>query len=102
MALESLMFNESLTDTMLAPFTAMALTLGIAVFVVLGIAVYTYTALTLMTIAKKLGHKYAWLAWIPFASMALVLQLGNFHWAWVFLILIPIAGPVALGLQLWF
>ncbi len=59
---------------------------------------YVYMALTLSTIAKKLNHTDPWLAWIPIANLALILQLGNFHWAWVFLILIPILGWIPLGI----
>jgi hypothetical protein len=60
------------------------------------IALYVYTSLALMTIAQKLNHPNPWLAWIPFANIALVLQLGNFHWAWTFLLLIPILGWIPL------
>jgi len=65
-------------------------------FIILGIALYVYFALALQTIAKKLGHKYPWLAWIPFANEALILQIGEFHWALIFLILIPIFGWIAI------
>ena len=63
---------------------------------VLVIAIYVYTALAWSTIAKKLKYKRPWLAWIPFANCAMMLQLGGFHWAWVFLALIPIFGWIAL------
>jgi hypothetical protein len=59
------------------------------------IVIYVYYAITLMTIGKKLKYKRPWLAWIPFANIAMIFQLGGFHWAWVFLILIPIAGIIA-------
>jgi hypothetical protein len=72
------------------------LALGIAVAIIIGLALYIYTALAWMTIAKKLKHKYPWLAWIPFANVCLMLQLGGFHWAWIFLFLIPILGWLAL------
>ena len=49
-----------------------------------------------MTIARKLKYKHPWLAWIPIAATAMRLQLGKFHWAWVFLIFIPIFGWIAL------
>ena len=58
----------------------------------LGAGSYIYTSLALMTIAKKLSHPRPWLAWIPFANTALILQMGGFHWAWVFLFLVPFAG----------
>lgn len=66
-------------------------------FVIIALAVYVYFALALQTIARKLKHKNPWLAWIPIVNGALVLQLGGFHWAWIFLILIPFAGWLALA-----
>lgn len=59
-------------------------------------AVYVYFALVMQTISRKLRHPKPWLAWIPFANIALVLQLGKFHWGWTFLILVPILGMIAL------
>lgn len=70
--------------------------LGVVAMVVIFLALYVYTSLALMTIAKKLKYKNPWIAWIPIANTAMILQLGKFHWAWIFLILIPIVGWVAL------
>jgi hypothetical protein len=73
---------------------------GLGIFVgIIVIAFYVYSALAWMTIAKKLKHPHPWLAWIPVANGAMVLQLGRFHWAWIFLILIPILGWIALGVM---
>jgi len=69
--------------------------LGI-LMVLIAVAIYIYFALSLMTIGKKLRYKKSWLAWIPVANISMILQMGKFHWAWVFLILIPIAGWIAL------
>ena len=81
-------------------FTAGALGALFGALLVLGIiiaiAVYVYFALAWQTIAKKLKYKTPWLAWIPFANISMILQLGGFHWAWIFLVLIPIAGWIAL------
>jgi hypothetical protein len=63
----------------------------------IGIAVYVYYALAYSTIARKLKHKQPWLAWIPFANLSLILMLGGFHWAYVFLMLVPILGWIALA-----
>lgn len=60
------------------------------------IVAYVYFALVMQTISQKLKHPKPWLAWIPFANIAQVLQLGKFHWAWTFLILVPILGMIAL------
>ncbi len=72
------------------------LSLGIAAIILVSLAVYIYVALSWMTIGKKLKYKYSWLAWIPMANIAMVFQLGGFHWAWIFLGLIPIIGWIAL------
>lgn len=60
------------------------------------LAIYIYTSMAWMTIAQSLKYKKAWIAWIPIANMAMMLQIAGFHWAWVFLILIPVAGWLAL------
>jgi hypothetical protein len=72
------------------------LAIGIFLMVVVLAAFYVYFSLAWMTIARKLKYKKAWLAWIPVANIAMMLQLGGFHWAWVFLILIPILGWIPL------
>jgi|GEM_PF-7064359 len=71
----------------------LGLTLGILVFVFLIIfATFVYYALAWMTLGKKLKYSRPWLAWIPFANISMMLQMGGFHWAWVFLVLLPIFG----------
>jgi len=70
--------------------------LGIALVIVLVVAVYVYHSLAWYKIGKKLNYKRSWLAWVPVANVAMWLQMGGFHWAWVFLILIPILGWIAL------
>lgn len=70
--------------------------IGIVFMILLMAAVYVYFALAWSTIAKKLKYKKAWLAWVPVANVAMILQLGGFNWAWIFLIFIPILGWVAL------
>ena len=72
------------------------LALGFFIIFLLSIAIYAYTAFAWMTIAKKQKYKHPWLAWIPFANVAMILQLAGFHWAWVFLFLLPIFGWIAL------
>jgi len=59
------------------------------------VAVYVYTALTLMTVAKRLKDKQPWLAWIPIANMVLLARLAKMHWWPVLLVigaLIPVVG----------
>lgn len=64
---------------------------------VLVLALYVYTSLAWMTIAKKLGRgDVAWVMWIPLVNFGLILSLGGFHWAFVFLLLIPLLGWIPL------
>lgn len=74
------------------------LAMGIMALTMMMLAVYVYSALAWSTIAKKLRYDKPWLAWIPIANVALVLQLGGFHWAWTFLIVIPIVGWIAIAI----
>jgi len=64
------------------------------------VALYIYHALAWKRIAMKLGHKKPWLAWIPFASSAMRLQLGGFTWQWILLVLIPVLGWITLFVML--
>ncbi len=74
------------------------LVIGVIIFM---IALYAYQALAWMTIAKRQKHKYPWLAWIPFAATAMRLQMGGFHWAWVFLWIFPPAAIVLVTIAIW-
>ncbi|MFH1325154.1 MAG: hypothetical protein ABIH49_00090 [archaeon] len=69
---------------------------GKIIFPILSFSIYIYFALAFMTIAKKLKYDKPWLAWIPIANFAMILSLGGFYWAWVFLIFIPLFGWIAL------
>jgi len=69
----------------------------IALLIVIGL--YVYYALAWMTIAKKRKYKYPWMAWIPFANIAMWLEMGGFAWQWIFLLFIPIAGWIAVGIM---
>ena len=88
---------ESLS-VVLDPFSgAMGAAVGaiIMFLVIFFLAYYIFSSLAMMAIAKKIGTKNPWLAWIPIANLAMILQLGGFNWAWIFLLLIPLAGWLA-------
>lgn len=70
--------------------------LGVALVLAIMLGFYIYFSAAWMTIANKLRYKRSWLAWIPIANISMMLQLGGFHWAWVFLVLIPVFGWIAL------
>lgn len=97
------MLNETIANTIPEAYrqamvggaiSAVLLALG-AILVLIALAFYVYHSWAWMVIAKKRKHKHPWLAWIPFAASAMRLQLGGFHWAWVFLFLIPVLGWIA-------
>ena len=67
-----------------------------AIFFIFIAAIYVYSSLAWYKIARKLKYKSPWIAWIPIANWAMILQLGGFHWAWIFLVLIPILGWIPL------
>ena len=60
------------------------------------IALYVYTALALMTIARKTKTTPAWLAWIPIGNMVLLSRIAKMHW-WPVLMIIPAFIFLALG-----
>ena len=59
------------------------------------LGIWVYTSLAYMEIAKKLKYKSSGLVWIPFVRGAIILQLGGFSWALIFLLLVPILGWIA-------
>ena len=66
-----------------------------ALVLVIVLALYVYTSFAFSKIAQKTKYKYRWLAWIPIANMAMWFQMAGVHWAWIFLILIPFLGWLA-------
>ena len=89
-------FLEGFTNVFSAGAITALVAVGIFLAIVVSLAFYVYFALAWMTIAKKLNYKHPWLAWIPIANAAMILQLGGFHWAWIFLALVPVVGWIAL------
>ena len=71
--------------------------IGIVLFILaLLIAIYVYSALALMTIAKKTNTPNSWFAWIPILNIYLMMKIADARlWTFIaFLIagLIPIIG----------
>ena len=89
-------FTETFLGGFLGGIAGIFIALGILIVLLLIAVIYVYHALAWLTIATKLKHKRPWLAWIPFASSAMRLQLGKFDWRWIFLVFIPILGWIAL------
>lgn len=95
MALETLGQSE-ISNFFLGSVVGVLVALGITIAILFALGLYIYFALAWKTIADKLKYKKSWLAWIPIANLAMILQLGGFSWAWIFLILIPIVGWLVL------
>lgn len=82
--------------TLMAGGTLASLMIAFGVIVLaFGAIIYIYHAICWSKIAQKKGFKNHWLSWIPFASIAMRLQLGGFSWALIFLLLIPVVGWLA-------
>lgn len=87
--------SEMMLNVMTDPMAIMAVGGMLLAFIILLLAAsYVYFALVLQSLAKKLGYKKTWLAWIPVANLALWPILNKKHWAWVFMFLVPIANLV--------
>ncbi len=82
--------GRAMDPTFMAGYSVMALFVMVLFMFAIVITFYIYFALALKTIATKLNHPNPWMAWIPFVNGALMLQLGGFHWAWIFLGLLPL------------
>ena len=95
-----MILEDELVSWFIGSLVLSLIALGIAFVILVVAAVYVYFAMAWNTIATKLRYKNPWLAWIPFANLSMILQLGKFHWAWVFIILIPFAGWAAIAVLL--
>ncbi|MBR9704521.1 hypothetical protein GOV12_03860 [Candidatus Pacearchaeota archaeon] len=89
-------FLEGFTGGAFGALLVLGIVFLVLIFLLIFLALYIYTSFARMTIARKLKHKYPWLAWIPFAKQAQFLQLGGFHWAWIFLVFLPVIGWITL------
>jgi hypothetical protein len=86
----------SLSGGALAAFILASVALAVCV----GLAIYIYFSFAWMVIGNKMKYKNSWLAWIPFARSAMILELGSFNWALVFLYLVPVLGWIAIFILL--
>ena len=66
--------------------------LVIAILVIISIfltGLYIYSSIAWQRIGLNQKYKCHWMAWIPFARTAMRLEMGGFHWALIFLMLVP-------------
>jgi len=85
-------FGGSVAGGFLGGLIAIGILVGLLIFV----ALYIYNAMAWMAIARKLKYKHVWMVWVPIINLVPVLQLGGFGWGWIFLLLIPVLGWLAL------
>jgi uncharacterized membrane protein len=96
MANEIFNLMNASTDFLLGG-TLGALTAGLIITIAfLALGGYIYHALAWQKIGKNQKYEKPWLAWIPFANVSMILQMGGFNWAWVFLFLVPILGWITI------
>src|SRR6056297_2825598 len=98
---QTLMNGESISVGLKDAFIGGALSSMAIGLIILSLTIsfliyWIYTSFTWMTIARKLKYDKPWLAWIPFARTSMIFELKGFHWALVFLYLIPFLGWLAI------
>ena len=73
----------------------------IAIWIVVFIILYIYISLALMSMAKKTGTPNAWFAWVPILNLILMANIAQMS-AWLlFLLLVPIANLIIIGMLWW-
>lgn len=87
------------TMNMTTLLAAGGILLGLVITLMIGL--YVYSSFAWMSIARKLGFKDAWLAWVPVANLALIPILAGKKWTWVFMFLVPIANIVYYFIWTW-
>ena len=76
------------------------------VFILIALAIYFYSAIALMTIAKKTKIENSWLAFIPIANLFLMANIAKVAW-WTVIIMLAagfvpaIGGVIALAITIW-
>ena len=68
--------------------------MAFVVVLLIMLALYVYMSYSLMVIAKKTNTQPAWLAWVPIASIFLMLMVAKKSLWWFILFFIPLANVV--------
>jgi predicted membrane-bound dolichyl-phosphate-mannose-protein mannosyltransferase len=58
------------------------------------VAIYAFFAMCLQAIAKKTETENAWMAWVPFLNMVLLLHIAGKPTWWIVLFFIPLVNFV--------
>jgi len=101
MGIENLMTGAGMYDAMAGGIFGAIVAIGVMFALVILAAIYIYFALAWTKIAKREKYKNPWMAWIPLLNLAMILQLGGLHWAWIFTAIFPPALLVLIIIASW-
>ncbi len=93
-------FDELIPAVLAGGILGVLIAASLTIILIFAAVFYVYFSFAWMTIADKLKHRHAWLAWVPMVRTALILDLGKLPWPLVFLYLIPVLGWVAIFILL--
>jgi hypothetical protein len=89
-------YDYDTTTDLTGAEAAAAIGIIMGIWGIIMLPLYIYFALTLMTIAKKLGLKNGWFAWIPILNVILMFQCAGLS-PWLFLLIfVPLANIIIL------
>lgn len=89
-------YDYTTTTDLSGAEAAAAIGIIMGIWAIIMLPMYIYFALTLMTIAKKLGLKNGWFAWIPILNIILMFQCAGLS-PWLFLLMfVPLANIIVL------
>ncbi|HDP74080.1 MAG TPA: hypothetical protein ENN46_03960 [Candidatus Woesearchaeota archaeon] len=90
-------YEQMLGAAGLAGFAAVAGAVILGSFLVS----YLFIAVTFYFLAKKLKTEPLWLAWVPIAQFFLLPIMAGKHWAWGFIMFVPLANIIFMYIWLW-
>ena len=64
------------------------------------LALYVWTAASLSAVFRKAGEE-GWQAWVPVLNIVVLLRLGGLSGWWALLLLLPVAGTLAVAVLVW-
>ncbi len=90
-----LAFNENLLTKFNPMNTMNTFVLTSLITLIIICALYLYFTFAWFTIAKKLGYKYAWLAWIPIINIFILPIVAKKNEWWTIIFAIPVLLSLA-------
>ena len=59
-------------------------------FMIVWLVIYLFYSYCIFILAKKLGEKYAWMAWIPVLSIVLQMRMAKMSLWWILGLFVPL------------